>query len=268
MESTLSKIVLPYGVTVHSTTSGYMNVPDHKYKRGSAGLLLKPGPCKVQASYAGPEQVEVRLYGTSGKRNTYGLKRVLEVIPSGGGKPFVKDSHHWCRRRRLGANAGKLRISRGRTYRNHRGIPDSGHIAREVVKNDHPQRRFRQLLAVCDSLRNGCRCIHAASERSARRGPFLCVAKGCFSGAAGLHRSRGSRGVVEAYRGRHRNDQDVSDSCRPYWSAAHLQTGSGAIRWGRNPVYYDDTATKLGSQSDFYRFIAYLPTSQLAGQVV
>lgn len=90
MESTLSKIVLPYGVTVHSTTSGYMNVPDHKYKRGSAGLLLKPGPCKVQASYAGPEQVEVRLYGTSGKRNTYGLKRVLEVIPSGGGSRLSK----------------------------------------------------------------------------------------------------------------------------------------------------------------------------------
>lgn len=127
MESTLSKIVLPYGVTVLSTTSGYMNVPSHKYKRGSAGLLLHPGPCKVQVSYAGPEQVEVRFYGTSGKRNTYGLKRVLEVIPSGGGAvcqrftPLVPSKATGCKcRQALGLSRKDIpepsRYSRFRKY--------------------------------------------------------------------------------------------------------------------------------------------------------
>lgn len=85
MTTPIPSIQMPYGVTITSNGSAHMQVPEHPKRTAQTRLGLTPGPCRVQASYSGPESVEFRLYGTQGAVGAYGIKEILDVIPAKAG---------------------------------------------------------------------------------------------------------------------------------------------------------------------------------------
>ena len=103
MTTPITDVPMPYGVTVTSDGTAYAQVPANKKSKSEFGLLLTPGPCRVQASYAGPESVELRLYGMQGKVGRYGLKRILEAIPAGG--LVLRLFISWARSLGIGCNS-------------------------------------------------------------------------------------------------------------------------------------------------------------------
>lgn len=73
-------IVMPYGVTVVGDgTIRAALATQHSKQHSTTGLKLAAGPCRVSASWAGAQDVELRLYGKGDA-----FKRVLTTINSGG----------------------------------------------------------------------------------------------------------------------------------------------------------------------------------------
>ena len=80
-------IVMPYGVTVRGT--GFSNpaiVGNHPRKVTNVALGLVPGPCRVSASWEGPESV-----GLFVQNKETGTSRQIGVISAGGGH-----GPSWC----------------------------------------------------------------------------------------------------------------------------------------------------------------------------
>lgn len=78
-------IVMPYGVTVRGT--GFSNpaiVGNHPRKVTNVALGLVPGPCRVSASWEGPESV-----GLFVQNKETGTSRQIGVISAGGGARSV-----------------------------------------------------------------------------------------------------------------------------------------------------------------------------------
>lgn len=73
------EIVMPYGITVESKPGDRMMKPvkDHPKRFGTSSLSLVDGPCRVAASYRGPEGGLLQL--VNGNSVT-----VIGKIPSGG----------------------------------------------------------------------------------------------------------------------------------------------------------------------------------------
>lgn len=80
MTTTEVEIVMPYGVTVESKPGDRMMKPvkAHPKRNGTSSLSLVDGPCRVAASYRGPEGGLLQL--VNGNSVT-----VIGKIPSGGG---------------------------------------------------------------------------------------------------------------------------------------------------------------------------------------
>ena len=103
-------IVMPYGVTVRGT--GFSNpaiVGNHPRKVTNVALGLVPGPCRVSASWEGPESV-----GLFVQNKETGTSRQIGVISAGGGT--VRHGVHRGGRGRLGVP------HRSEINRNHRNI--------------------------------------------------------------------------------------------------------------------------------------------------
>ena len=74
-------IVMPYGVTVEGDGKSRLAVPVTSSSRASSStgrVSLPAGPCRIAASWNGPESVRLGLAGVG-----YPL-----TIPAGGGVPF------------------------------------------------------------------------------------------------------------------------------------------------------------------------------------
>ena len=83
-------IVMPYGVTVQGSDSQLIPqiVGNHPKRRDSAALYLTPGPCRISASWSGPEEMRLMLNGKNG------AKRILTIpAQSGGGGHAPRWSH-------------------------------------------------------------------------------------------------------------------------------------------------------------------------------
>ena len=111
--STTIDIVMPYGYTVGGAKdSAWLTRVDGS----TANVALKEGPCRVVASWAGPERVDLNLIR--------GSERItLDTIPAkAGGVTQFKDGY--CRRYQ-----GRRGTSRSvtsyynRRNRHHRGLP-------------------------------------------------------------------------------------------------------------------------------------------------
>ena len=73
-------IVMPYGVTVEGDGQSRKAMPVTKSSKVDSGnrLRLTSGPCRIAASWSGPEEVRVTIFGVG-----YPL-----TIPAGGGVSF------------------------------------------------------------------------------------------------------------------------------------------------------------------------------------
>lgn len=116
--------VMPYGVTVEG--KGNRNaeiVTESSFKNSNVALKLPDGPCRVVASWDGPETV--RLVHTG---HGYPV-----VIPAGGGESFG-DGRAWrhCGRNNLPAERFFL-TPRKRWPRNNRSVPTPAALTAEAV---------------------------------------------------------------------------------------------------------------------------------------
>lgn len=121
---TTPSFVMPYGVTVEGTGDRNAQIVTESAQANSSfSLKLPHGPCRVAASWDGPESV--RLVHTG---HGYPV-----VIPAGGGVS-LRDGRY---RRDEGRNAlpakrVKFAARQGWT-RHHRGLPHTIRLARRVV---------------------------------------------------------------------------------------------------------------------------------------
>lgn len=114
-------IVMPYGATMvgDGTVRASLATP-HPKQHSTTGLKLAAGPCRVSASWAGAQAVELRLYGKGDA-----FKRVLTTINSGG------DGH--CRRTRWGLHPARRKNQpTRRNHRHSRGVPAQLRVARRA----------------------------------------------------------------------------------------------------------------------------------------
>lgn len=82
-------IVMPYGVTVVGDGSNYPAIDgDHPRKVTGSSIELTPGPCKVSASWEGPDRAILQV-------SNGGKTRSLATIPekTGGGVTFCHGAH-------------------------------------------------------------------------------------------------------------------------------------------------------------------------------
>lgn len=110
-------IVMPYGYTVGGSKDySWLTRVDGR----SANIDLVPGPCRVVASWAGPEKVTLNL--------VRGNERIaLDTIPEkAGGVAQFSDGHRRRYRGRPGASRS-VTPHHDRRDRNHRGVPGGGH---------------------------------------------------------------------------------------------------------------------------------------------
>lgn len=126
--------IMPYGVTVKSVEGqAYPILPSGPKSRGKTGIMLPDGPCQVMASWGGPDDMRLVLYGEEGVRDSYGKKADLDVIEaSPGGEAFHKDGYHRRRPRRLG-RAAACHKNYPRILRNNHGVPARATLVQAVV---------------------------------------------------------------------------------------------------------------------------------------
>ena len=118
-------IAMPYGVTVQGSDGVLIPtvVGAHPKKRGMEGLTLTPGPCRISASWSGPEEMRLIL------NTKAGLKRLLTIPAQSGGGVALSDGHLGSARRRVRLYANRQRETRRSQYRHHRDLPTQLRVA-------------------------------------------------------------------------------------------------------------------------------------------
>ena len=251
--------VMPYGVTVEG--KGNRNaeiVTESSFKNSNVALKLPDGPCRVVASWDGPEAV--RLVHTG---HGYPV-----VIPAGGGI-----ARGWPRLAPLREKQSSCRTflphpSQAVAAEQSRCTHSRSSNRRGGGLNDHISRGFGRNFAVRDSLQDGLRVLHGRGAKPARFGRVFLATRRCVPNTARLHGARGRRGVVEARRIRRENNQNVRDSRRRLRGAPQLQTAHHPDRRGRAVVDYHDPAPERRRPIHLNRIATHLPTTQITTGVV
>lgn len=121
-----NEVVMPYGVTVEATGEGRSPrvVTKSPHVENGLRVVLPDGPCRVAASWDGPESVRLTHAGHG-----------YPVIIPAGGVP-LRDCHY--RRDRRGNRLPRKRVKRaaqGGRARHYRGLSDGGRrvAARKAV---------------------------------------------------------------------------------------------------------------------------------------
>lgn len=116
-------IVMPYGATVVGAGSRIPLITGPApNKRDAAALNLTPGPCRIAASWSGPDALDICVMTEGAAAAT-----VVGQIPAGGGTTFDDGSLRGDSKT-VGLSAGRLRReARSRCHRHHRGLPDGVH---------------------------------------------------------------------------------------------------------------------------------------------
>ena len=116
--------VMPYGVTMRGKGDMVPEiVGEHEKKVNVVAIALPAGPCRIAASWDGPQSVTIRVY--SGGR----FRSVIAEIPSGGGA-----LHHgllWCCPGGLGAD-GHVRYRYPGSARDARSVPTRSRVTHQV----------------------------------------------------------------------------------------------------------------------------------------
>ena len=85
---TTPSFVMPYGVTMQGKGDSVPEiVGEHKKKVNLVAIALPAGPCRIAASWDGPQTVAIRVY--SGGR----FRSMIAEIPSGGGVRSIMVSY-------------------------------------------------------------------------------------------------------------------------------------------------------------------------------
>lgn len=107
-------IVMPYGVTVRSKGTAIPSiVGTHPKQNNGVSLKLPAGPCRVAASWEGPEEMRLVV-----QNQAEATSRTVATIQSGGGT-----LHHGLRGGRRGRLGVPHRSEINRSHRHHRGLP-------------------------------------------------------------------------------------------------------------------------------------------------